>query len=355
MSIEVVITGGAGRIAYALIPLILSGQVFGSTQKVSLRLLDVEFAAAKLVGIAMEIEDSNYELCAGLVATTDPQKAFEGVEVAILLGGYPRLPGMERKDLTTKNAEGMRDQARDLQAYGSSNVKVLVVANPANTNCLVAMKSAPQIPAENFTCLTRLDQERLRFFVASQANKSLASRGLSPSAQPSNVKGVAIWGNHSTTQVPYVDAATVVIDGNEQPATSFFVEEPAALDALVSGVQNRGAEVMKAQQASSGMSAANAIAAHLRDWLKPIDASSSSSDLEIFSMGILSNGNPYGVPDGLCFSFPLRRVPATGGFEIVAGLPISAKMQAQLDATVEELMGEIVDAATIVPSLVSKL
>ena len=214
----------------------------------------------------------------------------------VVSSGFPRLPGMERKELITKNAEGMRDQARALDACADRDVKVLVVANPANTNTLVAMKSAPSIPAKNFTCLTRLDQERLRGFIVAKVNQVEEAAGNNVKVRPSDVSQIVIFGNHSTTQVPYIDAATVMVGGETKRVSQYFTQEET--NQLIVSVQNRGAEVIKAQQASSALSAANAIGKHLKDWINPSDPHN------VFSMGMLSDGNPYGIPDGLCYSFP---------------------------------------------------
>ena len=247
--------------------------------------------------------------------------------------GFPRLPGMERKELITKNAEGMRDQARALNACADRDVKVLVVANPANTNALVAMKSAPSIPSKNFTALTRLDQERLRGFIVANVNQtgslrishdvvvivivivivvvvvvvvvvlsSIASSNMPNPPRPSplpvndteeaagnNVKArasdvsqIAIFGNHSTTQVPYIGAATVMVGGDTKRVSQYFTSEET--NQLIVSVQNRGAEVIKAQQASSALSAANAIGKHLTDWICPSESEPHNS---VFSMGVL--------------------------------------------------------------------
>ena len=319
----------------------------------------------KLNGIAMEIEDCNFPLLEGVIATSTPQTACTDCDVAILLGGFPRLANMERRDLIHKNAEGMRDQAMALDMYAKSTVKVLVVANPANTNCLVAMRSCSRISPQNFSCLTRLDHERLRFFIAKQANYYLSANGsMSQSVSPSDVSNICIWGNHSATQVPYLDCCSVNVGGVPTPAATFFTkttpsssdgggvvggggggdsEGGMSLDELVKKVQTRGAAVLSTQGASSGFSAANAIAKHLADWLGP------SPTEEIFSMGIQSTGNSYGVPDGLVFSFPCTRVVggAPGQIAIVTGLEVSPAVQDLINKTTEELIGEMLEASFV--------
>lgn len=339
-TITVVVTGAAGRIAYALIPIIASGAVFGTDTRLRLRLLDVSFAAEKLEGVAMEIEDCNYSLVDDVKATLSSEEAFQGADVAILLGGFPRLAGMERKDLITKNAEGMREQGQAIERFAKKSIKVCVVANPANTNCLVAMKCAPSIPAENFSCLTRLDEERLRGFVLQKARQ----KGLA-GVSADDIEELCIWGNHSATQVPYIDAGRIKQQDGTDIAVSSLFPTQADCDELISRVQNRGAAIIQKQQASSGLSAANAIANHLIDWIGPRTANN-----KVFSMGVLSTGNPYGVPDGLVYSFPLRR-SSSGTVEIVGGASISPKVQAMLDATAKELLSEKADAETLVGDL----
>jgi malate/lactate dehydrogenase len=214
--LTVLVTGAAGRIAYSLIPFLLNGSIFGS-QKIILKLYDI--LEEKLQGIKMEIDDSNFLYLEKVVASTNTNEAFSDVEVAILIGGYPRLPGMERKDLIIKNAESIRSQAQLLNTYGRKDAKVLVVANPANTNCFVALKSAPNIPAQNFSCLTRLDEERLKSFVADIVSTKLGRKIFSY-----NVHDVYIFGNHSTTQVAVIDEGFVV-DGDQIIPVNKIIDE----------------------------------------------------------------------------------------------------------------------------------
>jgi len=344
--LNVLITGAAGRIAYSLIPLILDGNIWGNDKKISLRLYDIEMAAAKLEGVVMEILDSTYNNLHSVIASTNPIDAFQNVHVAIFLGGYPRLPGMERKDLIMKNAEGMREQAEYLSKFANPNVKVLVVANPANTNCLVAIKSAKNIPSSNFTCLTRLDQERLRGFVTKIINDKFSNENIfnGKIINSSDIKNVSIFGNHSTTQVPYLSTASVNINGKLVPVTD-YINDKKEIDELISKVQNRGAAIIKSLQASSALSAATAIAKHLKDWLGP------EIPNDTFSMGVLSNGNGYGIPDGLVYSFPCKRGSKFGEFFIVSGQPIDTTNRSLLDASVQELLEERSDASIIVGSL----
>lgn len=335
----VVITGASGRIAYSLIPLVCMGHCLGPNTRVRLHLLDVA-GEEKLKGVAMEVVDCCYPLVDIVMATLSPEEAFRGADVAILLGGYPRLAGMERKELIHRNAEGMMAQAQALERWASRDVKVLVVANPANTNCLVCIKGAPSINPCNFSCLTRLDEERLRGMVASKASAVLEA-----SVRPEDVVDVCIWGNHSSNQVPFIDCGRIVRpDGKDFPLSSLFAASPPdQLKDLITAVQTRGAAVIAKQGASSGLSAANAIAAHLTDWLGPPP----SPPGKIFSMGVLSNGNPYGIPADIVYSFPLRRTPGSGGVEIVPDLHLSPGVRAMLDASTDELLGEIRDAASL--------
>jgi malate dehydrogenase len=246
---------------------------------------------------------------------------------------------MERKDLITKNAEGMREQGQAIERFAKKTIKVCVVANPANTNCLVAMKCAPSIPSENFSCLTRLDEERVRGFVLQKARQ----KGF-VDISAEDIEELCIWGNHSATQVPYIDSGRIRLsDGTDMAVSSLFPSQ-AECDELISRVQSRGAAIIQKQQASSGLSAANAIANHLIDWMGPRRPD------KIFSMGILSTGNPYGVPDGLVYSFPLRR-GESGRVEIVQGATISPQVRSMLDISAKELLSEKADAETLVGDL----
>lgn len=327
-SVIVTVTGAAGRIAYSLIPLILNGNIFGSECGIHLRLLDIPEAESKLHGVQMEIEDSYYPLLKSFIATANQRDAFQNCEVAILIGGYPRLPGMERRDLLVKNAQSIRSQAMALNEFGNSNAKVLVVANPANTNCLVAIKSAPNIPSKNFTCLTRLDQERLRGFCAKRLSSSLQQ--VIPTHQ---VHKVYILGNHSTTQVAYIGDAEF-IDGEQPPlkVRDHFTEEEYT--EVLHRVQNRGAEIIKALQLSSALSAAEAIVAHLKDWLGP------DIPKHPFSMGIISDGSSYGIPENIVYSVPCMRSSNSHGYSVVEGLCLNEKTQELMKITAEELLNE---------------
>lgn len=326
---KVVITGAAGRIAYSLIPIILHGHVFGPETTIDLVLLDIPDAAEKLRGIALEIDDCSYTLLNSLTVSTDGETAFEGAQVAVLLGGFPRLPGMERSDLLKKNAESIRSQAAALNRSADKNVKVVVVANPANTNCLVAIKAAPSIPASNFTCLTRLDEERLRGF----CSKKLSS-ALGRTLAGGEIDNLFIFGNHSNTQVPYIGHG-VHIDknGREVRVADYFSEQEFG-DTL-KRVQNRGAEIIKALQVSSAMSAAEATAKHLRDWLGPQISRSA------FSMGVLVTDNAYGITNDIVYSLPcVRSAESSGGYTVLPSLELAENVVSLMKASELELLEE---------------
>lgn len=329
---KIVITGAAGRIAYSLIPLILRGGVFGECVSIDLVLLDIPEVEDKLRGVGLEIGDSNYPLLNSLLLSTNADEAFQGAEVAILLGGFPRLPGMERRDLLRKNAECIKAQAVALNRSADREVRVVVIANPANTNCLVAIKSAPDLRSSNFTCLTRLDEERLRNFCMKQVTEKELSLTTSVGAE---VKDVYIFGNHSNTQVAYIGAGKVHTTDNQiWDIAPYFTEEE--FNTLLKRVQGRGAEIIKHLQMSSAMSAAEATVKHLRDWLGPEIPTSG------FSMGILTRGGcHYGVEPELVYSLPCVRSPdATSGYAVRLDLTLPPHIQELLQISIEELMQE---------------
>ena len=292
-TLNVLVTGGGGRIAYSLIPKICNGDIFGQ-RKISLRLLDIEQSLPILEGVKYEIEDSCYELLEELICSSDLKTTCSNVDVAILLGGYPRLPGMERKDLISKNAEGMKTQASALNSYAHPDCKIIVIANPANTNCLVAIKSCPNIPPQNFTCLTRLDEERFRNVVCEKVNQYYKTNADSK-ISPSTIQNICIFGNHSSTQVPFMEHGTCIYKGNKQllPKQAFENQH----NEIVKHIQTRGAMILEKLKNSSAMSCATAIEKHIKNWL--IDEP--GHDGNVFSMGILSDGS-YGVPKDIVVS-----------------------------------------------------
>ncbi|CAD8189991.1 unnamed protein product [Paramecium pentaurelia] len=308
-SLTVCVTGAAGQIAYSFIPLLLSGQVFGQV-KINLRLLDIPKMETALKGVVMEIEDCAYPLIGDIQTGSNPKELFQNCDLIVFLGGFPRLPGMERKDLLQKNANIFKEQGEALQEVGKEDVKCVVVANPANTNCLILSRYATKIPRQNFTCLTRLDQNRAYAQVALTLNKPLNS-----------LKNIIIWGNHSTTQYPSIEHATVEGQSFVLPDQGQFIER----------IQKRGAEVLNARGNSSVFSAANAVKDHIKDWYN-------GREDTLLSLGVLSNGE-YGVQSGLCFSYPIRCLGAFK-YEIVGNLQLSDFSKQKLKVTEEELIQE---------------
>ncbi|ETV91989.1 hypothetical protein H310_13626 [Aphanomyces invadans] len=335
--VNVVVSGAAGQVAYSLLPLLCSGRVLGPDQRIHLRLLDIPQSLEVLSGVVMELNDCAFHLVHEIVPTTDLQTAFQDADIAILLGGFPRKQGMERKELISKNGSIFKAQGEALELYARKSVKVLVVANPANTNCLIAMKHAPSIPTENFSALTRLDHERMRSLLV----KKIQSYPEHKHVSSQHLKNCVIWGNHSNTQVP--DAAHVVIqmaDGSVAPLAD-FLQDPDWIDSSLRPlVQNRGAAIIQARKLSSAMSVAAAIAGHMNDWL--------FGTSELVSMAVLSTGNKYDVPDDLIYSFPVKCI-GNGKYQLanVAVTPAIAKLM-QLSA--DELEGEKVEAFAHVES-----
>ncbi|KAG6608870.1 malate dehydrogenase [Phytophthora cinnamomi] len=330
-ALKIVVSGAAGQIAYSLLPLICIGHVFGPTQRVELRLLDIPPAQEALEGVKMELQDCAFDLVDAIVPTSDLETAFKDADVAVLVGGFPRKQGMQRKDLIEKNVAIFKAQGAAIDRFASRDVRVLVVANPANTNCLIAMENAPSIPRKNFSALTRLDHERLRAFLVEKVNATHSAR-----VTAKDVSKVVIWGNHSSTQVPDVTYAEV----QGQPLEQLVADKDWVETTLVKDVQERGAAIIKARKLSSAMSAAAAIGAHLRDWFH------GSKDGEFVSMAICSDGNKYGVPEGLIYSFPVK-CTGKGAYEVVNGLPISSRIDAMMKATATELTEEKADAVEI--------
>jgi len=325
--LRVCITGAAGNIGYALIFMIASGHMFGSKQTVIIHLLDIPPMEKVLKGVEMEIVDGAFPLVKGIITTSDPKVAFMNIEVAILIGSFPRQKGMERKDLIQKNSEIFKIQGKALNEFASRNVKVLVVANPANTNCLVTMKCAPDLPKSSFSALTRLDHNRAKAQISSYLKVPLES-----------IRNVVIWGNHSTTQYPDTNFGYI----NDFPAPKLQTNIRAAVNNdqwlqndFISIVQQRGGEVIKARNSSSAASAAWAIVNHIHDWLL------GTNQGEFISMAVCSDGS-YNVPKDLIFSFPVtcRR----GEWNIVQNLKISQFSQKKLDITTQELQEERSDA-----------
>lgn len=290
--IRVLITGAAGNISYSLIPMILSGSIFGKDQPIILHLLEVPTALHALNGVIMEIEDCAFDLLRKIVATSDLKEAFEDIDVAFLVGAMPRREGMERKDLLSANVKIFKEQGMALNDYAKRSVLVLVVGNPANTNCYVCATCAPDISRKNFTAMTYLDQNRARAMIAKIVHTPVV-----------NVRNVYIWGNHSSTVV--VDPNRTIVIGDDAYKQR-VLDRPSAKDwiddKLTKSVQRRGAEVIKARKASSAMSAAKAAADHMRAWWN-----NSSSDPAV-SMAVLydKSEEDYHIPNDLVFSYPVK-------------------------------------------------
>ena len=320
-SLKVCLTGAAGQIGYAFIPLLLSGQVFGTETLIELRLLDIPQCEEVLKGVILEIEDCAYPLLSSVTSGSCAKDLFKDIDVGVFVGGFPRKDGMERKDLLAINGKIFKEQGEALNESASPNCKCIVVANPANTNCMTLQHFAPKLPKENFTALTRLDHNRAKAQLA-------AKLGVSTTA----VKNVIIWGNHSSTQYPDVNHGTI----NGAPIREAINDEAYLNGDFIARVQKRGAEVLKARKLSSVFSAANAVKDHLKDWYF-------GNELEYVSMGLISDGNHYGVPAGINFSFPIK---CLGNFQyqIVDGLCIDAFSQEKLDITTKELLEEKADA-----------
>jgi malate dehydrogenase len=312
--VRVTVTGAAGQIGYSLVFRIASGQLLGPDQPIDLRLLEIPPAMGALQGVAMEIVDCAFPLLAGLDLHDNPQDAFEGVNIALLVGSRPRTKGMERAELLGENGKIFTAQGRALNEKAASDLKVLVVGNPANTNCLIAMNNAPDIPSERFTSMMRLDHNRAVAQLASRLGRPV-----------SEVVKMGVWGNHSPTMYPDLFHAEV---GGVQAAK--LVDDQAWIeDDFLPGVGKRGAAIIEARGASSAASAANAAVDHVRDWV------SGTSDW--VSMGVVSDGS-YGVPEGLISGFPCTC--AGGEWSIVQGLDIDAFSREKIDASIAELQDE---------------
>ena len=316
--IRVAVTGAAGQIGYALLFRIASGEMLGKDQPVILQLLEIpdEKAQKALKGVMMELDDCAFPLLHGMIPASDPMVAFKDVGVALLVGARPRGPGMERKDLLEANGKIFGPQGQALDKVADRNVKVLVVGNPANTNCLIAMKNAPSLKPTQFTAMMRLDHNRATSQVAQKVGKAVR-----------DIKKITIWGNHSATQYPDIFQAEA-----EGKKVWPMINDQAWLEStFIPTVQKRGAAIIEARGLSSAASAANAAIDHVRDW------SLGSRDGDWVSMGIPSDGS-YGIPEGVLYGYP---VTCKGGkYEIVKGIEISDFSRKRMDATLKELHEE---------------
>lgn len=313
---KVVVTGATGQVAYALLPRIAAGEMFGPDTEIDLRLADIPPVIDKAKGTLMELEDGAFPLLARITASADRAETHAGADWVLLVGSVPRGPGMERGDLIRTNGPIFVDEGRAIAQHASPDVRVVVVGNPCNTNCLIARANAPNIPDDRWSALTRLDQNRARSILARKAD-----------ARVSEVRKLCIWGNHSATL--FADFTNATVRG-KRPVS---VVDRAWLKAdFIAEVQQRGAAVIAARGASSAFSAAQAVVDHVRSLVKATPRG------DWFSAAIVSDGS-YDVPKGLVSSFPLTS-KGDGGFEVVQGIKLNPFARSKLDATIAELEKE---------------
>ncbi|MGA2469445.1 MAG: malate dehydrogenase [Solirubrobacteraceae bacterium] len=314
--VRVTVSGAAGQIGYALLFRIASGAMLGPDRSVALRLLEIPQALRATEGTAMELDDCAFPLLADVEITDDPNVAFDSVNVALLVGARPRGPGMERRDLLEANGGIFKPQGAAINAHAASDVRVLVVGNPANTNALIAMSHAPDVPAERFSAMMRLDHNRAKAQLAAKLRCGVAE-----------ITNMTVWGNHSATQYPDIVHAKV---GGKNAAEA--VDDQTWIEqTFIPTIQKRGAAIIDARGASSAASAANAAVDHVRDWI------SGSAEGDWVSMAVVSDGS-YGVPEGILSGFPVRC--ADGAHTIVQGIELDAFSRNRIDASVAELLEE---------------
>jgi malate dehydrogenase len=314
--VKVAVTGAAGQIGYALLFRIASGALLGPDTPVQLSLLEIPAAVKAAEGTAMELDDCAFPLLSGIEISDDPNKAFDGVNIALLVGARPRTAGMERGDLLEANGGIFKPQGQALNAHAASDIRVLVVGNPANTNSLIAQQNAPDVPAQRFTAMTRLDH-----------NRAIAQLSRKTGTAVADITNVTIWGNHSATQYPDIFQAKVAGDNAAEK-----INDQAWLESdFIPTVQKRGAAIIEARGASSAASAASAAIDHVHDWVL------GTPQGDWVSMAIPSDGS-YGVQEGLISSFPVAC--SEGEFKVVQGLEISEFSRARIDASVAELAEE---------------
>jgi malate dehydrogenase len=314
--VKVAVTGAAGQIGYAILFRIASGQLLGADTPVHLSLLEIPAAVKAAEGTAMELDDCAFPLLAGVDIYDDPNQAFDGVNVALLVGARPRSKGMERADLLEANGGIFKPQGEALNAHAASDIKVLVVGNPANTNCLIAQSNAPDIPRQRFTAMMRLDH-----------NRAIAQVAKKTGAAVSDVTNMTIWGNHSASQYPDVFHAKV----KGSPAAETIGDQSWIEDDFIPTVQKRGAAIIEARGASSAASAANAAIDHVHDWVL------GTPDGDWVSMAIPSDGT-YGIQEGIFCGYPCTC--ANGEYTVVQGLELDEFSRSRIDASVAELADE---------------
>ena len=314
--VNVTVTGAAGQIGYALLFRIASGQLLGADTRVKLRLLEIPQAVRAAEGTALELQDGAFPLLAGVDVFDDPKQAFSGANVALLVGARPRTKGMERGDLLEANGGIFKPQGEAINAGAADDIKILVVGNPANTNALIAQRNAPDVPADRFTAMTRLDH-----------NRAVAQLSQKLGVPVSEIRKVTIWGNHSATQFPDILHAEV----SGRNAAEAVGDQQWYADEFIPRVAKRGAEIIEVRGASSAASAASAAIDHVYDWVN------GTAEGDWTSVALPSDGS-YGVPEGLISSFPV--VSRGGKWEIVQGLDIDEFSRARIDASVAELAEE---------------
>ena len=314
----VTVTGAAGQIAYSLLFRIAAGEIFGPRVPIQLRLLEIPSAVGVAEGVALELEDSAFPALASVSVTSDATEAFDGANAAFLVGAKPRGPGMERADLLTANGAIFRTQGQAINAGAADDIRVLVVGNPANTNAFIAANHAPDVPADRFTALMRLDH-----------NRALSQLGHKLSVPTTAFDGMVVWGNHSLSQFP--DTTYLTVDGtpvSEELDTRWIEDE------FIPRVAGRGGEIIKVRGSSSAASAASAAVDHMRDWVQGHDG---AREERWTTVAMVSRGD-YGIPEGLVCGQPVRSVG--GHLEVVSGLDISPWQRHRIDASVAELISE---------------
>ena len=316
--VRVAVTGAAGQIGYSLLFRIASGEMLGKDQPVTLQLLEIpdEKAQKALRGVMMELDDCAFPLLEGMVAASDPQVAFKDAEFALLVGARPRGPGMERKDLLEANGKIFGPQGKALSEFANRNVKVLVVGNPANTNCLIAMKNAPGLKPSQFTAMMRLDHNRSLTQIAQKTGKPVPILGK-----------MTVWGNHSATQYPDLFHA----EAAGSKVWPLINDQDWLEKTFIPTIQKRGAAIIDARGLSSAASAANAAMDHMRDWVR------GTPDGDWVSMGVAADGS-YGIAEGVIYGYPC--ICKNGAYEIVNGLEVSDFSRARMQATLKELHEE---------------
>jgi len=326
-TVRVAVTGAAGQVAYAMLGRLASGEVFGPDTQVILHLLEITPALPALEGVAMELDDCSFSTLKDIVITDNAEKAFDGCNYALLVGSFPRKAGMERKELLDINGKIFVGQGKALAAKAASDVRILVVGNPCNTNCLVARSNGRSIPAERWTAMTRLDHNRARTALAKKAGVS-----------NSDVTQMTIWGNHSNTQFPDFSNAKI----NGKPAEQIITDRKWLEETFVSTIQTRGAAVIKARGMSSAMSAANGAIDHVKSMIRGTPAN------DWVSMAVVSQGE-YGVPKDMVFGYPCT-TDGKGNYKVVDGLKMDAFGQAKFQTTLQELLEEKDAVKDLIPS-----